>query len=181
MPSREQFNMSVPHKRTGIIFAASAIALIFCSFFFYIRPGPTGLNSMFEGVVGEFSIYFTLFVFAVCISFLSKDLINTNYVVSIGDQGIFDRRITTDWIPWSVIRAVSIVDRSLQKSFLFKISESDAINKDTRRLIIDHSATNKNGSSYEFLVEAGNLKGGFTALHNAVTRFHQISQDGRAH
>ncbi len=71
---------------------------------------------MVKGGVGEFSIYFALFVFAIYIAFLSKDLINTNSVVSVGDQGIFDRRISTGWIPWSAIRAVSIVDRSSQKT-----------------------------------------------------------------
>jgi hypothetical protein len=181
MASREQFNISISQKRSGIIFVATTIALIFCGFLLYIRPGATGPNSMVEGGVGEFSIYFALFVFAIYIAFLSKDLINTNYVVSVGDQGIFDRRISTDWIPWSAIRAVSIVDRSSQKSLLFKISDFDDINKNTRRLMINHTAINKNEAPYEFLVEAGNLKGGFTALHNAVTSFHQIPQDGRAH
>ncbi|TGD93735.1 hypothetical protein [Methylobacterium nonmethylotrophicum] len=181
MASREQFNTSISQKRTGIIFAAAAIALIFCGFLLYIRPGATGPNSMVEGGVGEFSIYFALFVFAIYIAFLSKDLMNASYVVSVGDQGIFDRRISTDWIPWSAIHTVSIVNHSSQKSLLFEISESEDIAKNTMRLIINHNTISKNGTPHEFLVEAGTLKGGFTALHNAVTSFHQIPQDGRAH
>lgn len=179
MPIREQLNISFSQKRTGIIFAATTVALIFCGLLLYIRPGATGPNSMVEGGVGEFSIYFALFVFAIYITFLSKDLVNINYVVSVGDQGIFDRRISTDWIPWSAIRAVSIVDHSSQKSLLFKISESEDVARKTRRLIINH--TTKNGAPHEFLVEAGTLKGGFIALHNAVTSFHQIPQDDPAH
>ncbi|WP_123834456.1 hypothetical protein [Methylobacterium currus] len=181
MTSHTQVDMPVSQKKTVIIFTATAVALVFCGLLLYIRPGARGTNSMIEGGVGEFSIYFALFVFAIYIAFLSKDLIYSKYVVSIGDQGIFDRRISTDWIPWSAIRAVSIVDHSSRKILLFKTFHSDDISKNMRRMKINHAAAGKAGVPNEFLVEADELKGGFTALHNAVTHFHQIPQDGRSH
>lgn len=181
MTGNEQIDISISHTRTGIIFTVLVLALNFCALSLYIRPGETGANSMIAGGFGEFAACFAMSVVAICIIFLSKDLTNYKSIISIGDRGIFDRRISTGWIPWSAISAVSIVDQNSQKNLLFKISQSDDVAKTLRKRMIGFVGLGGPEAPHEFLVEAGTLKGGFTALHNAVTKFHQIPHDGRAH
>ncbi len=136
---------------------------------------------MVAGGVGEFAVCFAMSIFAIYLIFISKYLIDYRSIISIGEKGIFDRRISTAWIPWSAVRAVSIVDRNSQKNLLFKISQSDDVAKTLRKRMISFVGSGASGAPHEFLVEAGKLKGGFTALHNAVTKFHEIPHDGRAH
>lgn len=181
MTSHKQIELPISHTRTGITFSVTAVALIFCALILHIRPGETGANSMVAGGVGEFSVCFAMSIFAIYIIFVSKDLIDHRSIISIGDKGIFDRRVSTAWIPWSAVRAVSIVDRNSQKNLLFSISQSDDVARTLRKRMISFVGSGASGAPHEFLVEAGKLKGGFTALHNAVTKFHEIPQDGRAH
>ena len=136
---------------------------------------------MVAGGIGEFATYWAMTIFAIYLAFLSKDLMGSKYVVSVGDKGVFDRRVSTDWIPCSAIGAVTIVNRASQSGLLFKFSQSDDIRKKMRRTLINHATASQAGAPHEFLVEASKLKGGFTALHNAVTSFYQIPQDGRVH
>ena len=181
MTSHEQIEIPISHTRTGIIFAVTAACLIFFGLILYIRPGETGANSMVAGGVGEFAVCFAMGVFAIYIIFLSKSLIDYKSIISVGDKGIFDRRVSTAWIPWSAVRAVSIVDRNSQKNLLFKISQSNDVAKTLRKRMISFVGFGAPGAPHEFLVEAGKLKGGFTALHNTVTKFYEIPHDGRAH
>ncbi|WP_407521896.1 hypothetical protein [Methylobacterium oryzisoli] len=174
MPAPDQINLSYSHPRSASVLAVAAGGLALCVIFLYIRPGQNGPNTMIPGGLSEFAAIFGAILFAFYCVILAKDLLNSNVIVSVGREGVFDRRIATGWIPWNAVRDISIVDHHSQKALLFKLSNSEDAQRALRRKIFGVARNNALGSPREFYIEAGRLNGGFAALHSAVTRFHSI-------
>ncbi|WP_407530065.1 hypothetical protein [Methylobacterium oryzisoli] len=74
--------------------------------------------------MSEFAAIFGMFFFALyCIYFASK-LIKFGVVVSVGKRGIFDRRLSTDWIPWQAVSDVRIMDLDRQQGLIVRLNQS---------------------------------------------------------
>ncbi|WP_157182141.1 hypothetical protein [Methylobacterium sp. WSM2598] len=174
MTSSDQIDIRNSAPKIAAEFLVGAAGLVLCIAFLYIRPGQNGSNSMTYGVIGEFASIFGAILFGFYCAIIVKNVIFKGVVISVGRRGIFDRRVSTGWIPWNAIRDISVVDRHTQKVLLFKLSRTDEAVKALRRKMNDVVRNNASGTPQEFYVGAGALTGGFAGLRSAVTRFHDI-------
>lgn len=173
MPSPKQIDISNSHGRNAAVVAVVAGCLAFSVCMIYVRPGTQGVNSMIQGGFGEFSAIFAVIFFAIYLVFLAIEFSKFGSVVSIGRRGIFDRRLSTGWIPWNAVRSVNVVDRGWRPGLLVHLEQSRMANLPMRRHV--RRLVTRNESAPNVLwIEAENLKGGFGALRSAVTRFHKV-------
>lgn len=97
-------------------------------------------------------------------------LLRRGPVVSVGPAGIFDRRLSDDWIPWTAIRSVSTATIHNQTFLMLETDPAqDAalpIKSMARRLM----AANRGIGFDGYAVSATTLTGGFPALLAAVQR-----------
>jgi len=145
----------------------------------YVRPGAHGANSMLQGGFGEFSAKFGVIFFSIYLAFFATKFFNFGSIVSIGRRGIFDRRLSTGWIPWNAVRSVNVVDRGWRPGLLVHLEPSRMADLPMRRHV--RRLVTRNESAPNVLwIEAENLKGGFGTLRSAVRRFHKVVGSPRA-
>ncbi|MDP4022878.1 hypothetical protein Q8W71_09615 [Methylobacterium sp. NEAU 140] len=98
-----------------------------------------------------------------------RDLLRRDPVLSVSAYGLFDRRLSTDWIPWSALDWISEVDMGRQ-GFLCLHPRADraAALPWTRRARLTAALNRVLGGGY-WLPGQG-VRGGLPAIRDAVAR-----------
>jgi hypothetical protein len=108
--------------------------------------------------------------FALCAALVVRMLLRRGPVVSVGPRGIFDRRLSTDWIPWTAIRRIAPVTSRRQRLLALEIDPAVETalpwTGRTRRV----TRLNRVLGDRRYWMAAIDLRGGFPALSEAVER-----------
>ncbi len=173
MTSPKQIDISNAHGRNAAVMAVTAGCLAFSVGIIYVRPGAHGANTMLRGGFSEFAAIFGVIFFAIYLIFFAIKFYDFGSIVSIGRRGIFDRRLSTGWIPWNAIRSVNVVDGGWRPRLLVHLEPSRMADLPMRRHV-RRLVTRNESAPNMFWIEAEHLKGGFEALRSAVRRFHTV-------
>ncbi|WP_157091499.1 STM3941 family protein [Methylobacterium nodulans] len=174
MAEEDQITFKKSKKMDAAVLVVVAFFFAGCVFLILTRPGVDGWNSMSQGGVVEFASIFGATFFGIYAVYMLLQLLRTGAVVSISSKGIFDRRVSTDWVPWSAIRNVSVLNQNWQNGLIFRIDKNKITSLPLRDYQKSIARNNASGAPDEFWIEADSLKGGFGALHAAVNRFHRV-------
>lgn len=177
MADTRQINIANAKASDTLAFAVALLCCIFSIFLVYERPGDSGLDSIVSGGVSDFSAIFGMLFFGLYCMYFASKLIKFGAVVSVGKRGIFDKRLSTDWIPWQAISNVRIIDRDRQQGLIVRLNQSHNTVLPLRSGVSNIIRMSAAGAPLELRVMADNLKGGFGTLFRAVTRFHRIHDD----
>ncbi|WP_020179477.1 STM3941 family protein [Methylopila sp. M107] len=101
--------------RSLALFAGAWAFVAVGALLLYLRP--KGLE---PGSFNEFSAYGCIAFFALCGVIAGVRMLRTGPVVSVGPAGIFDRRLSTDWIPWEAIPRVGFVTMRKQQMLVLE-------------------------------------------------------------
>ncbi len=96
-PDEGRIDLPVARWRLTGLLAAAAVLIAGTAFAFVSGTGPVGTAVLVFG-----GAFFGLGAVAIL-----RDLLRRGPVVSVSAHGIFDRRLSTDWIPWSALDHVS--------------------------------------------------------------------------
>ena len=133
------------------------------------HPGE-GHRAVTPGSFSEFAAYVGVVFFGLGAALMVPKLFQRGPVVSVGAQGIYDRRLSTDWIPWSAIIGVAEVAIRRQRMLVLQTDpEADAglpWTSRARRMARLNQAFGPHG----YWMAAADLEGGFKALSGAVGR-----------
>lgn len=173
MAANRQIDIANDKAKDAAAFSIVVICIIFFAFLIWARPGITGWDSMIRGGISEFAVIFGLCIFSLYGITLALRLAKFGAVVSIGEEGIFDRRLSTDWIPWSAILDINIIEGKARQGLIFRLNQNQNAVLPLRRNAVEVLRTSTTRAPSEFWVAADNLKGGFGALFTAVDRFRR--------
>ncbi|WP_157182142.1 hypothetical protein [Methylobacterium sp. WSM2598] len=132
---------------------------------------------MKAGGVSEFTVIFGVFFFGIYAVVIAIDLLSFGTVVSVGIRGIFDRRISTDWIAWKEISSVSNMCNKVGSGLIFSLNRNTDLNLPIRTRAVNVLRMSASETPRELWVEGDQLRGGAQALRDAVARFHGIIDD----
>lgn len=157
-----------PLRTVGLLVASFGFVAV-SIWMLYAHPG-SGRRAVVAGSLAEFVLYGSIAFFGLCAVLILPKLFQQGSVVSVGPRGIFDRRLSTDWIPWKAIRAITPVQIQRQSMLVLEVDP----NADTalpwtnraRRM----ARVNRAFGPYGYWMGAADLRGGFPALAEAVTR-----------
>ncbi|MFC3691472.1 STM3941 family protein [Chenggangzhangella methanolivorans] len=142
-----------------------------CGVLLHLRPA--GVE---PGSLNEFTLYAGVLFFGACAIVATVRFFRRGPVVSVGRQGVFDRRLSNDWIPWDAVTAVGKADLGARKSIVLAIDPAREpalpFTKAARRLAKINAAT---VGVTGYWMSATELSGGFPALDAAIARFHPRS------
>ncbi|GJD48369.1 hypothetical protein OPKNFCMD_1087 [Methylobacterium crusticola] len=169
-----QIDIPGSHRRNAAMLAVTGGFVAICLYLLFMRPGVGGPRSPEPGGFTEFAALFGIVFFGLYSAILARELIRLGAVISVGRHGIFDRRLSTGWIPWTAIYDVRIVHRKGQRWLLLRTDQDREAHLPFRTGARRVAERNAAGGPYGFWVEAESLKGGFDALHSAVARFHKV-------
>lgn len=164
--------------RTGALFLGSCGFVGLCAWLLYARP-DMGSRSLVSGSFAEFALAAGGLFFAVCAVFIAPRLLRRGPVVSVGQRGIFDRRLSTDWLPWSAIRAVGTFEMRNQRWFVLQFDPEREPALPLRKTAKRLARLNRGFGPDGYPVSGADLRGGFPALAAAIQRFHHGAQSGR--
>ncbi|MDP4027127.1 STM3941 family protein [Methylobacterium sp. NEAU 140] len=154
--------------RTIGLFLASVGFTAFAGWLIYAHP-TIGLTAVTPGSFGEFEAYVGVAFFGLCIVLIFPKLFQSKLVVSVGPRGIYDRRLSTDWIPWKSIRSVTPVQFQRQRMLVLEIDPAADADlpwtKGARRKAKLNRVFGRSG----YWMTAADLRGGFPALVEAVS------------
>lgn len=166
--ANDQIDIEKSHLRTLALFAGAWGFVALCAALLYWRP-----RGMEPGSLHEFIIYGGVAFFGFCGIVAATRLFRTGVVVSIGREGVFDRRLSTNWIPWDAIRAVGTAGSHGQKMLVLAIDParepSLPFTSGARRMAKINAATL---GVEGYWISAADLKGGFGALDAAMSIYH---------
>lgn len=177
MAANRQIDLANAKAKDVATFSIAVMCGIFFALLIWARPGLTGWGSMIKGGVSEFAVIFGLCLFSLYCGTLAIRLARYGAVISVGEKGIFDRRVSTDWIPWSAISDINIIEDKAQQGLIFRLNQNHNAVLPLRWNAVDVLRTSTTGAPREFWISADNLKGGFDALFSAVTRFRRLNNE----
>lgn len=155
--------------RKVLVLAGSLGFVAVCAWLLHARPSSGG-RRIDPGSFVEFALYTGLVVFGFFAMVAVAKLLRTGIVVSVGPRGVFDRRLSTDWIAWDAIQAVTEAGMNNQR-WLVLITDPDRdsslpIRKRTRFLARLNGPLGFPG----YPISPTELKGGFSALCEAFRK-----------
>jgi hypothetical protein len=160
-----------PWRAVGLFLACCGFTAI-SAWMVYAHPG-TGRRAVTPGSFAEFAAYVGVVFFGLCAVLMVPKLFQRGPVVSVGPWGIFDRRLSTDWIPWEAIRSVTPVQIQRQRMLVLEVDpKADSglpWTKRARRM----ARMNRAFGPYGYWMGAADLRGGFPALAEAITGSRQ--------
>lgn len=160
-----------PLRAAGIFLGCCGFTA-FSAWMIYAHPA-IGRRPVTPGSFSEFAAYVGFAFFGLCTVLMAPKLFQRGPVVSVGPWGIFDRRLSTDWIPWNAIRSVRPVQIQRQRMLVLEVDPTaDAglpWTKRARRM----ARMNRAFGPYGYWMGAADLRGGFPALAEAITGSRQ--------
>ena len=154
--------------RTIGLFLASLCFTAFAGWLIYAHP-TIGRTAVTPGSLGEFEAYAGAVFFGLCTVLIAPKLFQRGPVVSIGPQGIYDRRLSTDWIPWEAIRSVTPMQIQRQRMLVLEVDPTADKDLPWTKGARRKAALNRAFGRYGYWMTAGDLRGGFPALAAAVS------------
>jgi hypothetical protein len=160
-----------PVRAFGLFTAACGFTTL-CAWMIYAHPG-TGRRAVTPGSFAEFAAYVGVAFFGLCAILMVPKLFQRGTVVSVGPRGIYDRRLSTDWIPWQAIVGITPVQIQRQRMLVLQIdSSADAAlpwTAQARRM----ARLNRAFGPHGYWMAAADLRGGFPVLAGAIARSQQ--------
>ncbi|WCS28580.1 hypothetical protein LOK46_32260 (plasmid) [Methylobacterium sp. NMS14P] len=155
-----------PWRTLGLLLACAGFTA-FAGWLIYAHPN-IGHRAVTPGSFSEFEAYVGVAFFGLCTVLILPKLYQSKPVVSVGPRGVYDRRLSTDWIPWETIRSVTPMQIQRQRMLVLEIdpaAEADLPwTKGARRKARLNGAFGRSG----YWMAAADLRGGFPALAEAV-------------
>ncbi|WP_244491929.1 hypothetical protein [Methylobacterium sp. Leaf361] len=128
-----------------------------------------GTDTIIPGSFRDYEMRVGVVIFGLGALVWGLKLFQPDVVVSIGPQGIYDRRLSTDWIPWKTIRAIKPLQFWMSSYYRLEIDpESAARIHWTRRARFTSWLNIMFGHCY--WISGAELIGGFPALAEAIGR-----------
>lgn len=155
--------------RKALVLVGSLGFVALCGWLLHARPSSSG-RRIDPGSFAEFALYAGLAVFGFFAIVALAKLLRSGTVVSVGPRGVFDRRLSTDWIAWDAIQGVTEAGMNNQR-WLVLITDpardaSLPIRKRTRFL----AGLNRPLGFPGYPISPTELKGGFPALCEAFRK-----------
>jgi hypothetical protein len=148
-----------------LVVALGFVAL--CIWMISAHPG-IGRRAVTPGSFNEFLAYGGVLLFGSAAGVLIRASFQRGPVVSVGLKGIFDRRISTDWVPWAAIRSITPMHIRRQKFLVVDVhADADASLPWTSRARFI-ARSNRVLGAHGYWMSAIDLRGGFSALSDAV-------------
>ena len=115
----------LPLRTAELLLATSDVAVI-CTWMIYAWPGA-GHRAVMPASDAEFAASVGVVFFKTCTVPTIPNLFQREPVVSIGPRGIYDRRHSTDWMPWKAITRITSGQIRRQRRLALEIvSSADA-------------------------------------------------------
>ncbi|MDE4912782.1 hypothetical protein PQI07_19040 [Methylobacterium sp. 092160098-2] len=144
------------------IFVAVALRLAI------VRPN-VGADTIIPGSFRDYEMRVCAVFFGFCAALWGLKLFQSDPVVSVGSRGIYDRRLSTDWIPWEAIRAIKPAQFWMSSYSRLEIDpEASARIQWTRRARFASWLNLMFGRRYR--ISGAELSGGVPALAEAIGR-----------
>ncbi|MGU3538043.1 hypothetical protein [Methylobacterium sp. A54F] len=159
VPDEGRIDLPVARRRLLGLFAAAAVFIAGIVFTLASGAGPVAAVVLVGG-----GAFFGLGALAAL-----RDLLRRGPVVSVSAHGILDRRLSTDWIPWSALDHVSEAGIGAQAFLrLHPRADRDATLPWTRRARLTARLNRILGGGY--WVPGQGVQGGIPAILNAMAQ-----------
>lgn len=158
--------------RTVCLFLGSACFTAFSAWMIYAHPG-TGRRVVTPGSFNELAAYVGVAFFGLGTVLLVPKLFQRGPVVSVGPRGIYDRRLSTDWIPWEAIRSVTPVQIQRQRMLILNVDPVAEAGLPWTKRARRMARLNRVFGRYGYWVGAADLRGGFPALAQAISAIQE--------
>ena len=133
-----------------------------------VRPN-VGTDTLIPGSFRDYEMRTSAVFFGVGAVILFFKLFQSDLVISIGPRGIYDRRLSTDWIPWEAIRSIRPGRFWMSSYYRLEIDpEASARIQWTKRACFASWLNIMFGR--RFRISGAELSGGFPALAEAIGR-----------
>lgn len=168
MMSSEQIDIEVSRLRTAGIFLGILSFCVGPAWLIYAHPASF-FARVPPGSFVEFVLWADVPLFGIAAARMSPMLFRSGALVSIGPKGIFDRRLSTDWIPWTAIQDVGRIEIKRRRAIAIMLAPHMVPSLpllERRRKAALRDILGPSG----FLLWGVDLKGGFKALDAAVAR-----------
>ncbi|WP_311276478.1 hypothetical protein [Methylobacterium sp. WCS2018Hpa-22] len=163
----QAIDIPVSRPRSVGMFVIALCFTVGCASILYARPGIHG-HAFEPGSFHTFLIWFGLFFFGVASVVSAPRMFRSGTLVSVGRQGIFDRRLSSGWIPWDAVEDLKPIMRGRQRYFVLRVDPERSgelpIFKGRRRM-----APFTGLGAYGYAIGGADLQGGFAALGDALS------------
>lgn len=166
-PEEGRVDLASARMRMVGLFLAALVFVGLCVF--ALVAEPTGRRSAEPGSFAQFALIAGLVLFGVGALAVLRELVRTGPLVSVSPQGIFDRRISNGWIPWSAIASIDEVRVGAQTFLRIEPAPGrDAELPWTRRGRWIARANAGFGGGY--WIPGQGVKGGTAAIRDAIAK-----------
>ncbi|WP_457107836.1 STM3941 family protein [Methylobacterium sp. P5_C11] len=155
--------------RVAGLFAGACAFVAACLWLIGDPPGP-GRAAVTTGSFTACVAYVGLGVFGLCAALVVPMLFQRGPVVSVGPRGIFDRRLSTDWIPWTAIRGIATVAIRRQRVIALEVDPRVDASLPWTNCARRVARLNRVLGDHRYWMAAIEMRGGFPALSAAVER-----------
>lgn len=156
------------YSRILALFLLSCGFVVGCLWVVFAHPN-VGADTIAPGSFRDYEMRFGVVFFGLGALVWGLKLFQPNVVVSVGPQGIYDRRLSTDWIPWETIRAIKPLQFWMSSYYRLEIDpEAAARIHWTRRARFASWLNIMFGRRY--WISGAEISGGFPALAEAIGR-----------
>lgn len=161
-------NLCRSRSRTFMLFLGACTSFAVCLWIALAHP-DVGADTITPGSFRDYEMRSGAVFFGLIAIMSGLKLFQSDLVVSIGPQGIYDRRLSADWIPWAAIRALKPLQFWMSSYYRLEIDpESSAHIQWTKRARFVSWLNIMFGRRY--WISGIELIGGFPALAEAIGR-----------
>jgi hypothetical protein len=164
----EQVDIAVSRLRSAGLFLLAVGFTATAAWMLHARPETRG-HPMQPGGYTEFMLWLGLIFFGAASLVGAPRMFRSGTMVSVGRRGIFDRRLSTDWIPWDAIEDIRSITVGRQRFIALRLVPERAGGLPLlprRRMGARFAGLGANG----YALGANDLEGGFAALQDALSR-----------
>jgi hypothetical protein len=162
-----QIDIEGSRLKIAAIFLTSLAIVALCGGMLWFRPS-SGPRSFAAGSAAELALIVGVAFFGLAAVILAKRFFRAGPVVSVGPRGIFDRRLSYEWLPWDAIEGIGIEEMRRQRWLALTIAPAreDGLPLHAKAKFL--ARLNRGLGSRGYTVGASDLKGGIGALLTAV-------------
>ncbi|TXN24713.1 hypothetical protein [Methylobacterium sp. WL19] len=162
-----QVDIAVSRLRSAGLFLIAVGLTATAAWMLHVRPETRG-HAMAPGGYTEFMLWLGLIFFGAASLVGAPRMFRSGTLVSVGRRGIFDRRLSTDWIPWDAIEDLRPVMLSRQRFFVLRVDP--ALSAALPILPRRRAGARFTGlGAHGYALSGNDLEGGFAALGEALS------------
>ncbi|MEG9524631.1 MAG: hypothetical protein MIL41_02475 [Hyphomicrobiales bacterium] len=164
----DTINFRRSNARISMLFLASCMFVAACLWIVLEYPNG-GADTIAPGSFRDFEMRFGVAFFGLGALVWGLKLFQPDVVVSVSPRGIYDRRLSTDWIQWEMIRTIKPLQFWMSSYYRLEIDpEAAARIHWTKRARFTSWLNIMFGRRY--WIGGAELRGGFPALAEAIGR-----------